>query len=252
MESFLEYVCTRLMGAPEFGSSWCCPYCDSPSSSFHVRPAKGNHPIKYKCFRCEQWGDSVDLLKLFFPKEAIGQRKRRLHFLHKDYEAGVMPDESTTVFPFRGSAGHRQKRTEVVCPKCTTEMSKDDLESLVAFDEFEPETIQAAELVAKELEDVSAKKYRWAMRFAQRALELSAKCGVHPLVLAGQIGFLEWSEGMNREHIEQVGHGLADCDQDTCMAQRCKKFREAKEAGTLIRSNHKKPFKRAKKRRVTA
>ncbi len=253
MESFLEYVCTRLMGAPDFGSSWCCPFCDSDSAAFHVRPAKGNHPIKFKCFKCEQWGDSVDLLTMFFPKDNIRQRKRRLHLLHKDYEAGVMPsDQSTALFSFRGPAGHRKHKAEVICPKCTTEMHEDELDYLVSDGEFSDETVAMAKSLYEMLEDVSAEEYRKLMKFAQKALEVSAEGGIHPLVLAGQVGFLEWSEGINREHIEQVGHGLADCDHDICMAKKCKSFREAKEAGTLIRPNHKKPFKRAKKRRAVS
>jgi hypothetical protein len=71
--SFLELVCRELLGGPAYGRSWHCPHCDprqeSEWASFSVRPPKRKrngeeYPIKFKCHRCQRWGDEHDLLRL--------------------------------------------------------------------------------------------------------------------------------------------------------------------------------------------
>jgi hypothetical protein len=84
--TFLEYVCRRLMGPPVSGSCWRCPFCDSSGPSFSVRPPKPGYPVKFKCFRCGEWGDEYDLMKLCHPNGGFSERRNRLDQWRQDYE----------------------------------------------------------------------------------------------------------------------------------------------------------------------
>jgi len=68
--SFLSELCHELLGPPDYGSSWPCPFCDpeaeSSWASFSVRPPLRSHPIKWKCHRCKRWGDEHDLLAFLY------------------------------------------------------------------------------------------------------------------------------------------------------------------------------------------
>jgi len=80
--TFLEFVMKRLHGPPP----WSCPFCDSRRGSFSIRPPKDDYPIKFKCFRCGEWGDEYDLMKLFYPEDDYPRRKGRLDVWRLDYE----------------------------------------------------------------------------------------------------------------------------------------------------------------------
>ncbi|MCI0639583.1 MAG: hypothetical protein L0Y72_18915 [Gemmataceae bacterium] len=81
--TFLQYVCWELLGPPAYGSAWHCPFCDPGSeqewASFSVRPPLGSHPIKFRCHRCQRWGDEHDILKHALPgDENRDERRLRL------------------------------------------------------------------------------------------------------------------------------------------------------------------------------
>ena len=99
----LEFVCKRLMGPPVCGSCWRCPFCDSSGSSFSVRPPKGDYAIKFKCFRCDRWGDELDLLEHFYPDEDKSQICARWTKLRHQHESAR--PESKSSFSLRGT-GH--------------------------------------------------------------------------------------------------------------------------------------------------
>jgi len=80
--TLLEFVCRRLMGKPVAGSCWRCPFCLSNGPSFFVR----TNMEKFKCYRCGQWGDEMDLLKLFHPQDDYSKRLERMRELRDDYE----------------------------------------------------------------------------------------------------------------------------------------------------------------------
>jgi hypothetical protein len=77
IQSFLEYVCRELLDNPVHGASWFCPLCDpngelvaadgTPWPSFSVRPPLENYPIRWRCHRCNRWGDEYDLVKRIYP-----------------------------------------------------------------------------------------------------------------------------------------------------------------------------------------
>ncbi len=94
--SFLEFVCTKLMGKPAYGSMWKCPFHDDHSPSFSVRPPKAGHRIRFKCWGCGAWGDEHDLLRLFYPREDYGQRLNRIAELRREYEAAGGESDSTS------------------------------------------------------------------------------------------------------------------------------------------------------------
>lgn len=89
--TFLEFVCRDLMGPPVVGKCWRCPFCDSPKPSFSVRPPKGDLPIKFKCHRCQEWGDQLDFMRLFYPEVSAPQRYRMLRELKREYDRSCQP-----------------------------------------------------------------------------------------------------------------------------------------------------------------
>src|SRR6266852_4708572 len=68
--NFLDFVVHELWGPPRYGEdNWHCPFCDPMKEewvSFTVLPPKDNLPIKFRCHRCQRWGDEFDLVKFFY------------------------------------------------------------------------------------------------------------------------------------------------------------------------------------------
>lgn len=72
-ESFLQFVCTKLLGpAAKHGKSgesyWRCPFHNDKTPSFHTLPSSTRHPDKFNCFGCGKWGDHIDMIAHCFPK----------------------------------------------------------------------------------------------------------------------------------------------------------------------------------------
>lgn len=64
MLTFLEFVARKLMGPPHAGRRcWRCPWCDSRSPCWHVRPPSADGRERFGCYRCGAWGDAHDLLR---------------------------------------------------------------------------------------------------------------------------------------------------------------------------------------------
>lgn len=88
--TFLEFACHEELGPPAHGASWHCPCCDPGQDeewvSFSVRPPKASYPIKFKCHRCQWWGDEHDLLLVLYPgEENRDVRRLRLAELKRMY-----------------------------------------------------------------------------------------------------------------------------------------------------------------------
>lgn len=91
--TFLEYVCTKLLGRPlstngKGESYWECPYCESPK--FHTRDVSPRYPAgqqKFSCYRCSKWGDAWDLLEHLYLNEGHQRLMRRWKKLREDWEA---------------------------------------------------------------------------------------------------------------------------------------------------------------------
>lgn len=99
MMTFLEFVCRRLIGRPSGSSlcrAWRCPSCQDGKRTLTVRPPKGNYRIRFKCHKCQWWGDEADMMRHFHPTENYPQHRARLDLWHEEYqrdvEAGTLPD----------------------------------------------------------------------------------------------------------------------------------------------------------------
>jgi len=81
---FLEFVCESLIGSGS-GQYFECPFCESSGRSLYVR----TRIQKYKCYRCDAWGDEFDLMRLFYPKEKLPRHRVRLDQLRQHFKAGT-------------------------------------------------------------------------------------------------------------------------------------------------------------------
>lgn len=101
--TFLEFVCEKLMGPPAWNggnrSNWLCPFHEERHPSFSTLPPKPGCKDRFKCFSCGAWGDELDMLKLFFPREDYNARLERLSAMRIQYEAGegAKPDHSVHI-----------------------------------------------------------------------------------------------------------------------------------------------------------
>jgi len=89
--SFLHWLGGELLGPPAYGSHWFCPRCEGPTPSLSVRPPLDDLPVKFKCHRCNWWGDEHDLLKLVDGITDYGERLERLRVLRARYESQICP-----------------------------------------------------------------------------------------------------------------------------------------------------------------
>ncbi len=92
--TFLEYVCTRLMGPPTRTAQpgeayWPCPRCGH--AKFHTRPHNPPHKDRVYCWTCQWWGDACDVLKELLPDECrdYGIRVQRLRELQADFDREI-------------------------------------------------------------------------------------------------------------------------------------------------------------------
>ena len=183
MSSFLEYIFHQQFGR----GPWSCPYCES--RHFSVRPAKDGKPVKFKCFKCESWGDEWDLLKLMFPRENYADRQERRAALYAVYLRDEQPSESTeTHFP-RGRMENRKMATEAFSNEADGAIKR---------------------LVAEFTEDELGR--------VQTLLELCAEFSLHPAALAGRVSFEIWSRKLDAEH-------MATCNDPDCECVCCRRVR---------------------------
>jgi hypothetical protein len=96
--TFLHFLVERHLGRPSAGGLWHCPFHDDTNPSFSVRPPKGDHKIRYKCWGCGAWGDEDDFLKRYLGVKDYEERLHLLEQLRQEYEAQAAR---------RGAAGTR-------------------------------------------------------------------------------------------------------------------------------------------------
>lgn len=88
LESFLEYVFCRLLGPPVSGNSYRCPYCEDLKPRLMINPPRAGCKIKFRCHRCQMFGDEHDVLKLVGVYNYT-DRLVKLKELRAEYEAAV-------------------------------------------------------------------------------------------------------------------------------------------------------------------
>jgi len=73
-----------------------------------VRPPKAGYKVKFKCWRCGEWGDEFDLMKDAYPNEDYPSRRVRLEQWRRDYER-----EATSILRGPGSTKNmKQQQTQ--------------------------------------------------------------------------------------------------------------------------------------------
>jgi hypothetical protein len=105
--TFFEFVCHELLGPPSRSpgdgeSYWECPRCCSPK--FHTKPHRPPFKDRFKCFRCDFWGDAADLILLRYPEDDYDARVACLHQLHQQHEAWEAEEEARAVIITAGTA----------------------------------------------------------------------------------------------------------------------------------------------------
>ena len=103
---FLEYVACKLLGSPGYDHHWECPYCGR--ERFSIRPHRPEYKDRFRCWKCDSWGDASDLLKAADPVR-YANYQHRIHILsewRKEFEMGDTQDnERSTTILFRGLQG---------------------------------------------------------------------------------------------------------------------------------------------------
>lgn len=91
---FLETVIAHYIGPPHarIGSddraAWYCPFCDSSNPRLQIKPPDGKRKTRWKCFRCERWGDEFDFLRNMFPERNYEWRMDTLDQLKEGKQVG--------------------------------------------------------------------------------------------------------------------------------------------------------------------
>ena len=108
--TFLEFVYRKFLGSPKSGNSYRCPYCKHGTPSLTINPPLAGKAVKYRCHRCQMFGDEFDVLKLVGVHN-YSDRIAQVAELRAEYEslhqrdAAQTPDSSThhtSSFPPRG------------------------------------------------------------------------------------------------------------------------------------------------------
>lgn len=141
--TFLEYVAERLMGPParkggtDGESYWCCPFHNDTTPSFHTRPDKPPHRLRWSCFGCGMWGDEADLMRMLLPGEDWPTRRRRLGEWQQEYERANVPAhalQAPETIHLRGGGRLAEKRQDDPCAVATAwaDLTEGEREILVA------------------------------------------------------------------------------------------------------------------------
>jgi hypothetical protein len=88
--TFLEFVLYRYVGAPR-GNYWTCPWCEHPNPSLVVNEPLEDHAIKFRCHRCQKWGDEFDVLE-WFGVRPFDARRTVLNQLRREWEEAERED----------------------------------------------------------------------------------------------------------------------------------------------------------------
>jgi hypothetical protein len=93
--TFLQYVAALVCGEPIRGGQpgewyFTCPMCDS--DEFHTLPIRAGQKDRFKCWKCDFWGDEHDLLRHW---PADGEPRPTIEELRREYESGEAPGISS-------------------------------------------------------------------------------------------------------------------------------------------------------------
>jgi len=218
MRTLLEFVIEKYLGPPTRSnnngeSHWPCPQCGHPR--FHSMPHKPPFRDRFRCWSCDFRGYIHDFLLEFHPHENYGDRLARLDQIRQDWRRDVELVDS--------ARGPKAGRAKLVCPKCSAQMSAEELQKMVEEEAFSPEIKKAGRELLKlwrtrrryftELE-----QFRQVFHLLQLALLMSANRGIHPAVMAAHVDFLTETRAMELEH-------AATCKDPNCDWMYCRMLR---------------------------
>jgi len=110
--TLLGYVTRKLLGPPTTGNSWPCPFCGGNHATFNVRYEDTPKP-KFRCFRCNEWGDVFDLVKLFNPALDFEKRQQLVAQYQAEFNEAVAADALVLTPQGTGSKAERQLQQQV-------------------------------------------------------------------------------------------------------------------------------------------
>lgn len=106
--TFLEFILERMLGPPARRgvdyATWRCPFHGDSHPSFCTRPHHPDFKDRWSCFGCAQWGDELDFLKLYYPREDYSARLERLRVLREEYKAVELANGPDVKPPGMGSS----------------------------------------------------------------------------------------------------------------------------------------------------
>lgn len=202
MMTFLEYAISKYLGPPTYRhgdgqSEWLCPMCSS--SKFHTMPDKPEFKHRYKCWTCNFRGDLADWIREQHPGETYGEHLARIDRLRQEWQA--LKDREPLALHSRGLAGSIHARG----------YGCDDPRDHEFCDEAD---VAVMELKADDTPtDI--------LREQERALEVCARHGLHPLGFARRLEFIAWVEETEHEH-------MAGCEDPNCEWACCRRARGLK------------------------
>ncbi len=83
--TFLEFVVSKVLGTT--GNYRTCPFCHHRNKSFVVKPPDKAGIERWKCWRCPEWGDMSDFIKLHLGVKDYGVRLRMIAEYRTEYDA---------------------------------------------------------------------------------------------------------------------------------------------------------------------
>lgn len=99
--TFLEFVCTRLLGPPLVNKGngeceWNCPACLAPRK-FHTRPHTPEFLDRFSCYKCDEFGHERDFLKLMGVRHEA-ERIKIVREWRREYHALQQHPQTAGVF----------------------------------------------------------------------------------------------------------------------------------------------------------
>lgn len=217
MNSFLEFVCQRLMGHPAFRSGgspyWSCPRHEDAHASFHIRPVKAGLKNRFSCWSCGWWGDVADLVKEFYPGEDWPRRRVRLERWRRDFES-EQPETDDTRLLSPGMGTTQRSMNHHVCLKRKLR----DSAYVPEEDEFFSEADAAISEFLSYAGEPLVPAWRKKMLLVQHALEICAQHNLHSAAFAARVGFEEWKVDSDQRHLAECTD--SDCDAIVCRSSR--------------------------------
>lgn len=110
--TFLDFVVTKILGTT--GEYRTCPFCNHQNKSFVFKPLDKAGTEKWKCWRCDGYGDMSDFIKFHLRVKDYGVRLRMIAEFRKEYDA--LPADHRVAPTYSSSRGvQAEMRVAIEC-----------------------------------------------------------------------------------------------------------------------------------------